>query len=396
MKPPPSAAAQSRAERAAAWALLAGNFAMAVGVMAVPGALNDIARDLSVTAAAAGQLITIGGWAMALAGPLLATLLTGMDRRTLLAASLLWFAVGHALALALDSLALLLPLRALTVLAAVVFTPQAAALVTAISAPEQRGRAITFVFLGWSLASVLGMPLAAQLSEVLGWRSTFAAVTLLSTGAALAIWRHAPAGLRVQGVGRDSWGAVWRHPLLLPIVLVTALSASGQFTVFAYMAPYYRQVLGTSAEGMSLLFLWFGLFGLLGSVALSRHVDRLGAATAATLTLGLMTLALLTWPLATGTAGMALVLVPWALGCFAGNSAQQARLAGTVPALTAVLVALNSSAMYLGQGIGAGLGGALLAVSGYRWLSWAGAAMMLTATLLSAWLARRARAHGHD
>ena len=92
-----------------------------------------------------------------------------------------------------------------------------------------------------------------------------------------------------------------------------------------------------------------------------------------------MALSLLAWPLATGFAAMALVLVPWALGCFASNSAQQARLALAAPALAPALIALNSSAMYLGQALGAASGGAMIAAAGYGRLHWVGLAWMLAA-----------------
>ena len=45
-------------------------------------------------------------------------------------------------------------------LGAAVFTPQAGAAIGFMSPPEHRGRAIAFIFLGWSLASVLGLPMA--------------------------------------------------------------------------------------------------------------------------------------------------------------------------------------------------------------------------------------------
>ena len=59
------------------------------------------------------------------------------------------------------------------VLGAAVFTPQAAAAIGFMTAPQERGRAITFIFLGWSVASVLGMPMSAWLGETFGWRVAF-------------------------------------------------------------------------------------------------------------------------------------------------------------------------------------------------------------------------------
>ena len=52
------------------------------------------------------------------------------------------------------------------------------------------------------------------------------------------------------------------------MVAVTALGGAGQFTLFAYFAPYYRQVLHAEPATISLLFMWFGAFGLLGNLLL--------------------------------------------------------------------------------------------------------------------------------
>ena len=175
------------------------------------------------------------------------------------------------------------------------------------------------------------------------------------------------------------------------MVAVTALSGAGQFTLFSYFAPYYRQALGASAGGVSFLFLWFGAFGLLGNLLLSRSIDRWGAARCVHFTLALMALSLAAWPLADSVAAMAFVLVPWALGCFASNSAQQARLSSSSPTYASALLALNTSAIYVGQAAGAGGGGALLAAGGFALLPWAALAWMTAAIGLSLWVARRMR-----
>lgn len=136
----------------ARWALLFGNFAIGCGVMVVGGSLNDLTRSLQVSVAATGQLITVAAVMMCLGAPILAAALTRWDRRKLLALALAWYSAGHALCALMPDYAALMPLRALTVLSAAVFTPQAGAAMGWLAPPEQRGRAITFVFLGWSVA----------------------------------------------------------------------------------------------------------------------------------------------------------------------------------------------------------------------------------------------------
>lgn len=387
---PPAAVATADVDRASR-ALLAGNFAIGCGVMVTAGALNDLSFSLQVTPAVAGQLITAAAVAMGVGAPLMAAAMGQWDRRRLLTLALLWYAAGHAVSALMPSFATLMPVRVLTMLAAAVFTPQAAAAIGVLARPAQRGRAITYIFLGWSLASVLGMPAHSYVAETLGWRWAFALVALLSIAAAWSVWRALPGGVRPAPMSLRNWGTALSNPLFMAMVAVTALSGAGQFTLFSYFAPYYRQELGASAGSVSFLFLWFGAFGLLGNLLLSLSIDRWGAARCVHFTLAMMAVSLAAWPLAGNAVAMAVVLVPWALGCFASNSAQQARLSDAAGAFAPALLALNTSAIYLGQAVGAGSGGVLLTAGGFATLSWAALGWMALAIAISVWVARRMR-----
>ena len=371
-------------------ALLAGNFAIGCGVMVVPGSLNNLVESLQVSVAVAGQLITVGAVAMGCGAPLLALMLGSMDRRVLLTGALAWYAIGHLVCALVPGYAALLPLRALAVLAAAVFTPQAAAAINVMAPEGERGRHMSYIFLGWSLASVLGMPLHAWIGESFGWRYAFGVVAVLSAVAAVAVWRTMPDGVRPPPMSLAGWGRVLRNPWLMALVAVTVLSGAGQFTLFSYMAPYYRQVLGASAEGISFLFMWFGLFGLVGNVLLTRWIERLGPTRCVNLGLISVGLAFFAWHWADSLWVATLVLVPWALGTFATNSAQQARLSAAAPAVAPALLALNTSAIYAGQALGAAGGGAIVAAGGFAPLADVALAWMGLALLVSTLVARRA------
>ena len=371
------------------WSLMFGNFVIGCGVMSAAGTLNDMARSLEVSVALAGQLITIAAATMAFGAPLLAGWVAGFDRRRLLALALLWYAAGHALCALMPSYAALWPVRALTMLAAAVFTPQAAAAVGFMTAPAERGRAITFIFLGWSVASVLGLPMSAWIGETHGWRAAFDTIAVLALAAAVWVYLVVPDGVRPAALSLQAWKDVLTHPVLMAMVMVTALSGAGQFTVFSYLTPYYKLKLGASTEQITLLLMWFGAFGLIGNLVLTRVIDRVGPNRAVAAGLSLMAVTLLLWPLALTLAGMAAVLVPWGLGIFSSNSTQQARLGLAAPALAPALMALNTSAIYLGQAAGAASGGWLIAQGGYAPLSWCGLAWMLMAISVSLWAGRR-------
>ena len=164
------------------------------------------------------------------------------------------------------------------------------------------------------------------------------------------------------------------------MIAVTACQSAGQFSLQAYAAPYYKTIFSASPEQISLMFAWFGSLALLGNLILNRVVDRLGAAKAVTITLALISVSLLLWPLAGTLPALALVLVPWALSGFATNSGQQARLGGLSPRLAPALMALNTSAIYLGHAVGASGGAWVLTHQNYTELHWLSLAWMAVAS----------------
>jgi predicted MFS family arabinose efflux permease len=387
--PPAAGVHDERTVARSRWALLGGNFAIACGVMAPAGVMNDLVDSLHVTAAVAGQLITVGAIVLAVGAPLLAARVAGSDRRRLLTLWLLWYAAGHALAAIAPDFNTLAVVRTVTLLGAAVFTPQAGAAIAVMTRPEARGHAITFVFLGWAVASVLGLPMHAYVAETFGWRVALGIVAGMSALAAAWVWLALPNGVRPAALSGAQWRSVFTDRVLMAVVLVTAFAGAAQFTLFSYMAPYMRQVLGSTPAQIAAVFGVFGVVGLVASVVISRVIDRFGTARMVALLLALMAVSFALWPLAGSVALLALAIVPWSIGCFAAQSVQHARLMSMAPTLAPASMALNSAAIYVGQAIGAVTGGAMLALAGFSLLSWAALIWMVLAILLSQWAAAR-------
>ena len=121
-----AASAHQRVSQAR-WALMFGNFTIGCGVMVVAGSLNDLIRSLEVSVALGGQLIAAAAIVMCIGAPVMAALVGGWDRRRLLTFALAWYAAGHLLSAVAPNYSLLMPVRAVCMLSAAVFTPQAAA-----------------------------------------------------------------------------------------------------------------------------------------------------------------------------------------------------------------------------------------------------------------------------
>lgn len=375
------------------WPLMFGNVVIGMGVMVVAGLLDEIRSSLSVSVSTAGQLISASALLVCLGAPLLAMLVARWDRRRLLVGSLVWYALFHGLAALAPGFDSLLGARVLAMLSAAVFTPQAAACIGLLVPEQQRGRGITFVFLGWSVASVLGTPLGAWIGGTFGWRWTMGLMAVLAIVAALWLQMRMPARIVPAPLSASAWRQTLLSPTLMLTLSITVVSAAGQFIFFSYMAPYVAERFGQGAAALSSLLLVYGLCGFVGNAAVSRWIDRIGPARAMAWALGGIAIGMGLVGLTGSFSMMVLAIVPWGLGVFASNSSQQARLVQLSPMLAPASIALNTSAMYAGQAIGAGSGGWLILHQGLGSLPAAGSAVLVGALGLSLWASRQARRH---
>ncbi len=375
------------------WPLMFGNFVIATGVMMVTGILTEVSISLNVSIATAGQMISTSALCTCIGAPLFAAWAAGWDRQKLLTASLLWYSVLHALAACSEQFSALLGWRALAMAGAAIFTPQAASCVGLLVPAEQRGRAITFIFLGWSIASVLGTPLGAWLGGTFGWRYAFAFISMLSLVSGLWLWRTLPTGIVPPALSRAAWSKTLGSRTMMLTVSVTMVSAAGQFILFSYLAPYLKNIMGASTTTLSLLLLMYGLFGFIGNAFIARHIDRIGPSRSVMISLGCMVCGLALWTVAGSAAWLAWAFLPWGLGVFSANSAQQARLVQLAPDLASASVALNSSAIYAGQALGAAMGGWIVLHQGLTALPPFALLGMVLAMVVSWQSSRYARSH---
>lgn len=374
------------------WALLFGNLVIGTGVLLPAGLMSVIMAGIDVSAAEAGLLLTVGGLVVGFGAPILAGVTSRIDRRLLLVGALAFYVIGHIGAALSNHLTLLLVFRALTVAGAAIFTPQAAATAALIMPPERRSGAIAFIFIGWSLASVLGIPLGSLLGDTIGWQATYLLMAGLSAVAALAVWLVLPGGLRVQPLSLASWLGVLTTPRLLVVLAVTMFSMSGQFTLFTYISPVLAGTYGLGGQGIAAVFLAVGIAGVIGNYVASRAATGFGVEPSILLALagvaGGLALIWAGWgTLWAFVAGGCL----WGLGGFAANSLQQSRLVALAPVLASATVALNTSAVYLGQSMGSATGAALIADGPGPEMAIAGFCFALAAMVLSVLAARMGR-----
>jgi DHA1 family inner membrane transport protein len=367
----------------ALFALLLGNFATGLAVLAPAGMITVLAKDLGVSIREAGFLVTAGAVMLCIGSPVMAWVTTRIDRRTLLATVMLITAICHGLSALAPNFWTLLAARVAMLAAAAVYTPQAANAVALLVKPEQRAASISFVFLGWSLAVAAGLPGLNLGTQYIGWREMHVACALITLAAAALNFFSLRPGLLGEPLSLQSWLDVARNRLMLLLLAITTLQTSGQFAILTYLDPLTRMRTGGGAELIAILFSLFGICGFLGNLLAARLAGKIGPLKTSvffmcSLLVGIGFWALNSTVLATIFASVAF----WGLGFAAFNSMQQARLVAAGPQLSSATVALNTSALYVGQAIGSALGGLLYARGLYPEIGYLSTAFVLAALLL--------------
>ncbi len=364
-------------------ALMFGNLVTGCSVLAPAGMLIELSSDLGVSVHAAGLLITFGAVMLCFGSPLTAWLTSRIERRALLTATLLVFALGNAAsALAPDYVTLLI-IRLIVLGIGALYTPQAAGTAALIVAPEKRGGAIAYVFLGWSLAAAVGLPLITFMTSHYGWRVAYGGIGVIAALSFLLLAWRLPAGLVGARVDLKTWTDVGRNQAIVALLVITTLTMSGQFAVFTFMGPLLAKLTHVGADAVGVIFAIYGVCGFIGIAIASRFVDTWGPYRTSIVSISLVLTGIAGWAVSAGNYPlMACSVVIWGLGFASTNSMQQVRLVAAAPALASASVSLNTSVLYVGQAIGSAIGGLLYARELLYGIGYAGAAFVALALVI--------------
>ncbi len=352
----------SRAGRFTATALMLGNIVTGCSVLAPAGMLPELSAGLGISIHAAGLLITFGAITLCIGSPLTAWLTSRIERRLLLTTTLAALAAGNLASAFASDYTSLLVIRLVMLAVGALYTPQAAGTAALLVPVERRGSTLAYIFLGWSLAAAVGLPLITFVASHYGWRAAYGGIGALGCISFLSLLVRLPAGLKGTPVDLKTWSEVGRSRAILLLLAITMLQMSGQFAVFTFMGPLLKKLTEASPDAIGVVFAIYGVCGFLGVVVATRIVDTWGPYRTSLLFTCLLLAGITGWALSAGILVlMAIAVAIWGLGFASTNSMQQVRLVAAAPPLAPATVALNTSVLYIGQAIGSAVGGLLFA-----------------------------------
>ena len=384
--------------RRALLALAVAGFAIGTGEFVMLGLLPQVAADLGVSIPAAGRLISAYALGVVVGAPLLTAASVRFPRKPVLLVLMSWYAVGNLLSALAPSYGLALVARFVSGLPHGAFFGVGAVIATGMVDRSRSTRAMSVMFAGLTVATIVGVPATTLLGQQTSWRFVYGIVAAIALVSVPVIAAVVPAPRPVASAGAlRAELRVFADPQVWLVLGIATVGGAGLFASFSYITPMMTQLAGYSESSITWLLVIFGLGMTVGNLAGAPLADR---APMRTLTVSLVAetaVALVFVVAAHDRVASAVVIFLFPLAALAGLPALQAviiDLAGGAPNLAA---ASMQAAFNVANSLGAYLGGlAITAGYGYAAPNAVAAALVVGGIGLTGLLVRSRRHRSLD
>ncbi|MEU0631433.1 MFS transporter [Streptomyces sp. NPDC005989] len=376
-------------------ALAIGAFGIGTTEFVIMGVLPQVAGDFGVTIPTAGWLVSGYALGVVIGAPLLTMLGTRVSRKKMLMFLMGLFIAGNTLSAVAPSFGLMLTGRIVASLAHGSFFGIGSVVAADLVAPQRKASAISLMFMGLTVANIIGVPGGTHIGQVAGWRVTFAIVAALGVIGLIGVARLVPETGRPKSVSVRGEFAAFRNVQVWLAMAMTVLGYGGVFAAITYITPMMTEVAGYTEGAVTWLLVLFGVGMFLGNLLGGKFADRALMPMLFT-ALAALTAALLLFTATAHNKVLAAITLSLigALG-FATVPPLQKWVLDQAPAAPTLASAANIGAFNLGNALAAWLGGVVIAAGlGFTAPNWVGAILSGTALLLAflaAHLNRRTR-----
>ena len=231
----------------------------------VVGVLSDIARSYHVPLFTVGFLVTAFAGVYAISTPIITTLTSNWNRYKLLMLLMTIFFVGNTLTAMAPTLGWILFARIITAAVAGTIISLINLLVSIITPMDKRPMVLAWVGAGFSIASVIGVPLGTTIATLLSWHDSFWIISGLTLIVfALLAWLTPRDTPQIKGRILEQLALLKDHRVLLGIGITMAV-LSLQYTFYTYVRPLITTVMDFSLTSLNWLLLLLGVMSIIGN-----------------------------------------------------------------------------------------------------------------------------------
>ncbi|EPC4825024.1 MFS transporter [Salmonella enterica] len=345
----------------AIYALSVGSFGIGTTEFVIMGLLLNVAHDFNISITLAAYSITAYAFGVVIGAPLLTPLLSQYRKKPVLIFLMFTFSAGNLCCGFSGNITTLIIARIITAFVHASFFGISSVYASELAPQDKRASAVSAVFLGATLANIMGVPFGAWIGQLFGWRYTFFMVTIIGILSAISVLFFVPNREKNRKTVKikDELKVI-TYPKVLKSLLITSFGFSGVFAAFTYIAPMLKDVTGLNEQFIPPVLVLFGIGMVVGNHIGGKLTDK-GTRKALFITLSFLIAVLCIFPIAILTIPTACVVV-FLLGVtmFSTIPPLQVQALDSSEISKNMVSSCNIAAFNLGNAVGAWFGGLLI------------------------------------
>ncbi|MGI2296353.1 MFS transporter [Paenibacillus sp. GXUN7292] len=362
-------------------------FVLGTSEFVIVGLLNEISADLNIALSTAGATVSAFALSFAIGTPVLTAIFSRFSKYPLMLILIAVFITGNVITALSGTYTLLILSRILTAIVTGVLIALAMSVASETIPAAKRGKVIAIIFAGFTVASVIGVPLGTFIGQWSGWHSAFwftsllGIISLISCSITIPKRLHRTKGSLVKQV------RLLGNPRILIAFFIPTLSIAATYTVYTYLTPLMKEVLLVQDRYISLVFLLYGVVSLFSTLLGGKIAARNGIKTLRYAFL-LQAVILASLYVSSHSIVTALISISFmALVVYIMNSTMQLYFIDLAdkhyPAAKDLASSLNPVSINVGIALGSSLGGFAAANMRLIDVSWIGGFIAVAASLMT-------------
>ncbi|MGO4495558.1 MFS transporter [Paenibacillus sp. 2RAB27] len=355
-------------------------FILTVGVfgilnteMGVIGLLPSLAERFDVSVTQAGLLVSVFALGIAISGPIMPLLFSGIDRKKVMLLVLAVFVLGNTVSLITSNFNILLIARIIPALFHPIYCSLAFTLAASSVSKEEAPKAVSKVFIGVSAGMVAGVPIASFIDSAVSYEMAMAFFGIVNAVVFIATLVFLPSMPVKERLSYGMQFSVLKKPILWISIVTVILLNSAVFGVYSYITEYLKTVTNMSPNHISLTLFLFGGANMIGNIVAGRLLIHSAAKSVIYFPLLLTVVYIILFFTGQFALPTAITTIIW--GILAGGimaNINQYLIASSAPEAPDFANGLFISACNVGTTVGAAVGGVFISQMGTPYVALVG------------------------
>ncbi|MEK4350482.1 MFS transporter [Paenibacillus sp. FSL R5-0475] len=361
--------------------LALGVFGIITTEMGIIGVLPQITQKFNISTSQTGWLVSIFALVVAISGPFLTLLASGINRKVILLTAVLIFAISNVVYAYTTMFEVMLIFRIIPAIFHPVFFSVALVTAAQLVPPEKSTKAVTKVFAGITVGFAFGVPLTSYLADKISLEVAFLFGAVVSIIAFLGILAWLPSMPVKEKMSYGKQLGILRKPLLWLNIVTVIFIFAAMFSVYSYFAEYLGQVTQMNGSWISIMLMAFGIVMIFGNFLFGGLLHKSISKTVIMFPLLYAVTYLFVYYLGSYFIPMVIIIIIWGAVHSGGLIVSQAWLTTEAKEAPEFGNSLFISFSNLGITIGTAIGGWFISHAGIHQLIWIGIMFSLLAFL---------------